>query len=456
MTSFIVRNATAILTGLDGKNARAAGPDIRVRDGVIEALGRLAPEPSETIYDASDCVIYPGWVNTHHHLFQSMLKGVPAGINLPLIQWLAAVPVPYRRFLDEKRLRLAATIGIAELLLSGCTTIADHHYGYWPGMPFDAGALLFEVAERFGVRFALLRGGATGVRDDTDRDAPPQARPETLDGFIADVERLVKRFHQPAGDATRKVAMAPTSPTWSVRPEELREFIRAARRLGIRAHTHLSETVDYVRYCRDVHNTTPVEFVAKHEWLGPDVWFAHLVHLSEPEIKLLGETNTGIAHCPQSNCRLGSGIAPVPALERAGAQASIGVDGAASNEAADMIMETHTSWFVHRVRGGADAVTIEDVVRWGTSGGARVLGFDRVGVLAPGYCADFVVYDLTAPRYAGLHDPAIGPVAAGGAAQVRYAFCHGRLVVENGCVPGLDLAALAAQARQSVMEMVNQ
>ena len=450
----LIRGAAAIMTGLRGAAARADGPDIRVTDGTIAAIGRLAPQPGERIYDATDCVVYPGWVNTHHHLFQSLLKGVPAGINLPLVEWLAAVPVPYRRFIDEEMLRLAATIGIAELLLSGCTTVADHHYGYWPRMPFDASAALFDVAERLGVRFALARGGATRMRGEIDRDAPPQAQPETLDGFIADVERLVGRFHQAGGAAMRKVVMAPTTPTWSVQPHELPEFARAARRLGIRLHSHLSETADYVRYCREVHDTTPVEFVARHEWVGADVWYAHLVHVSPPEVALLAETVTGIAHCPQSNCRLGSGIAPVPALDRAGAPVSIGVDGAASNEAADMIMETHTCWFVHRANEGAGAATVEDVIRWGTAGGAAVLGLDRTGILAPGYCADLVVYDLSAPRYAGLHDPAIGPVAAGGAARVKHAFCNGRPVVEDGAIPGLDLAALAAAARVAVARMV--
>jgi cytosine/adenosine deaminase-related metal-dependent hydrolase len=292
------------------------------------------------------------------------------------------------------------------------------------------------------------------MRGEIDRDAPPQAQPETLDGFIADVERLVGRFHQAGGAAMRKVVMAPTTPTWSVHPHELPEFARAARRLGIRLHSHLSETADYVRYCREVHDTTPVEFVARHEWVGADVWYAHLVHVSPPEVTLLAETGTGIAHCPQSNCRLGSGIAPVPALDRAGAPVSIGVDGAASNEAADMIMETHTCWFVHRANEGAGAATVEDVIRWGTAGGAAVLGLDRTGILAPGYCADLVVYDLSAPRYAGLHDPAIGPVAAGGAARVKHAFCNGRPVVEDGAIPGLDLAALAAAARAAVARMV--
>jgi cytosine/adenosine deaminase-related metal-dependent hydrolase len=406
------------------------------------------------VFDATDCVVYPGWANTHHHLFQSMLKGIPAGINLQLMPWLAAVPVPYRRFITAENLRLGAQIGIAELLLSGCTTIADHNYCYWPGMPFDGSALLFNVAEQLGVRFVLLRGGATKVRDVTDGNAPPQAKPETLDQFVESIERDVQRFHQRAGDAMRKVVMAPSTPTWSVHESELRDLARTARRLGIPLHSHLSESYDYVKYCREVLNTTPIDFVAKHDWVGPDVWYAHLVHVSEPEIKTLARTRTGIAHCPQSNCRLGSGTAPVPSMAKAGMPISLGVDGAASNEAADMIMETHSCWYVHRAREGAASVTVEDVVHWGTQSGAKMMGFDRVGALAPGYCADLVMYDLNHPRYAGLHDPAIGPVAAGGAPHVKYSFCAGRMVVEDGAIPGLDLRDLAATARKAVREMV--
>jgi cytosine/adenosine deaminase-related metal-dependent hydrolase len=449
----LIRNATAIMTGGAGAAARARGSDIRIEGSRIAAIGTLAPQPGERVLDATDCVIYPGWINTHHHLFQALLKGVPAGIDLQLVPWLSAVPVAYRRFATEENLRLAATIGIAELLLSGCTTIADHNYAYWPEMGFDGSAVLFEVAERFGVRFVLMRGGATRVRD-IDVNPPPEARPETLDGMLASVEGDVRRFHQTDGDAMRKVVLAPTTPTWSVHPHELPQFAAAARKMGIGLHSHLSESLDYVHFCRDVHHCKPLEFVARHDWVGPDVFFAHLVHLEPDEIRLLADTRTGMAHCPQSNCRLGSGIAPAPALARIGGRVSLGVDGSASNEAADMIDETHMAWLVHRARDGAASVTVEEVIRWGTAGGATVLGLDRVGTLAPGMAADLMVYSLDHLRYAGLHDPAIGPVAGGGQAHVKYGFCNGRLVVEDGRIPGLDLPALLADARKAVNRMV--
>ena len=453
MTDFLVRNAAAIMTGLPGAAARAKGSDIRVRGGMIAAIGSLPPERGEIVHDATDCVVYPGWINTHHHLFQTLMKGVPAGIDLQLVPWLSAVPVAYRRFVNEDNLRLAATIGMAELLLSGCTTIADHHYAYWPDMPFDGSAILFELAERFGLRFVLMRGGATRVRE-IDIDPPPEARPETLEGLLASVEADVRRFHDPGGNAMRRMVLAPTTPTWSVHEHELPKLAAAARKMGIRMHSHLSEQGDYDVFCREVHDCTPVEFVERNDWVGPDVFFAHLVTCTPPEVATLARTQTGMAHCPQSNCRLGSGIAPAAALYRQGGRVSLGVDGAGSNEAADMIMETHAAWLVHRSRDGAASVTVEDAIHWATAGGATVLGLDKVGVLRPGMAADLIVYSLEHPRYAGLHDPAIGPVAAGGAAHVKLGFCNGRLVVADGRIPGLDMPRLAAEARAAVRQMV--
>ena len=350
MTDVLVRGAEQLWTGQRGAAMRASGgTDIRVRGGVISAIGTLAPDPGERVIDAAGCVIYPGWVNTHHHLFQSLLKGIPAGINLGLVPWLAAVPVAYRRHFDtEHALRIAARVGLVELLLSGCSTVADHQYHYWPGMPFDASAAVFDEAERLGLRLVLCRGGQTQLRALTDQAAPPQVMPETLDAFLASVARDAQRFHDPGPMAMRRVASAITTPNWSCRPDELKLMAREARRLGIRLHSHLSETYDYVRWAREVHDCTPLQFVEKHEWVGPDVWYAHMVHLDDDEIRLCADTGTGIAHCPQSNGRLGSGIARVPEMLAAGVPVSLAVDGAASNEAADMQSEAHACWLMHR------------------------------------------------------------------------------------------------------------
>lgn len=466
----LIRNAAAILTGMAGNDARHAGPDLRVRHGLVHAIGALAPEPGERVIDATDCAVYPAWVNTHHHLFQSLLKGDPAGIGLSLTPWLGATPYRFRAAFDEATFRLAARIGLIELLRSGCGTVADHNYLYYPGMPFDTSAILFDEAERLGMRFVLCRGGATRTRQ-LESELPQALRPETLDRFLADCERLVARYHQPGANAMRRVVMAPTTPLYSMAPDELRTAARTARRLGIRLHSHLSETVEYQNAARAMHGTSPVAFCGEHEWLGPDVWFAHLVKLSAEEIRELGATGTGIAHCPQSNGRLGSGIADIPALEAAGVPVSLGVDGAASNEAADMISETHACWLLQRARrgqlalatahggtfeGGADAASIEDVVRWGTAGGAAVLGLGAIGTLRPGMAADLAVYRLDDPRCFGLHDPAIAPVASGGRPALRALLVGGRVVVEHDTVPGLDLDALGTAARAAVRRLREQ
>jgi len=448
----LLTNAAAVMTGRGGDAARAAADSVRLRDGVIEAVDYgLVAGPDDEVADVSGCAIYPGWVNTHHHLFQSVMKGVPDGINQPLFEWLGAVPHPRVLRLDEEMIELSATIGLLELLLSGTTTCADHHYAYHDGIPAESADVLFDVADRLGVRFVLARGGMTA--SDQDPDYPSHLVAESVDGITADVQRLANRYHQPGERPWRRVAMAPTTPTFSVTPGELREFARAGRDMGLRLHSHLSETRNYVDYCHEVHGCSPLDFCAEAEWIGSDVWFAHMVHTSDAEIAKMAQTGTGLAHCAQSNCRLGSGVAPVPAMAQAGVPVSLGVDGAASNEAADMFQETHTAWLVHRALHGAQATTVEEVIRWGTTGGAEVLGLAGVGAVEPGYAADLAVYDFDTPRYFGLHDPAIGPVVSGGAARLRHVLSDGVFRVRDGSVPGLDMAALRAQAQRVVRRL---
>ena len=467
VNTLLVRGASAILTGLPGAHARAAGTDILVRDGTIEAIGDdLVAPPGARVLEARDCVVYPGWVNTHHHLFQSLLKGVPAGINHTLTPWLTSVPYVYRARFDAEAIRIAATIGMVELVRSGATTIADHNYVYYPGMPFDPSAILFEIADRLGVRFMLLRGAATKTRD-IEVGLPAALKPQSFDGLCAEMERLAGRYQQAGPRPRTRVAIAPTTPTMSLHVDELKPLAAHARKLGLPLHSHLSETVAYIEYCAATYGKKPVEFVAEHDWVGPDVFFAHMVHLHADEMKILAATGTGIAHCPQSNGRLGSGVAPAPALDRMGVPVSVGVDGAASNEAADMISELHHAWLAHRGHAGAqsrarpegcgeegaDAVTVEDVVRWGSAGGARVLGFEGVGTLAPGMAADLAVFDLDDPRYFGLHDPAIGPIVAGGRPRLKWLLCDGRVVVEDDMIPGFDMARLRAEAAAAVKRL---
>jgi cytosine/adenosine deaminase-related metal-dependent hydrolase len=451
MTALLIENATGIFTGLPGAAMRTEG-SIRVRDGVIVAMGALQGEPDERRLDARDCVIYPGLISTHHHLFQSVLKGVRSGINLPLAGWLRAVPYTYRSKFDEEALAVAARVGLAEMLLSGTTTVADHHYLFNDSFRFDPAQVIFDVARSLGIRLVFCRGGATRARHfDSDEIVPMPT--ESLDRMLQSVEACAQRFHDTSKGSLSQVALAPTTPTWSLDPGELKEVIAAARRMKLRLHSHLSESHEYVDFCLSIHGKRPVHWLADHDWLGPDVWFAHLVHLDADEVGILANTGTGMAHCPQSNCRLGSGIAPADAMARLGGAVSLGVDGAASNESADMISEMHSAWHTHRASKGADAVTAEDVVHWATAGGARVLGLPQIGTLAPGQQADIAIFNLDQPRHFGMHDPMIAPVTCAGSASLRALLIGGRMVVENGAIPGLDIQKLKYDAARVVARM---
>jgi cytosine/adenosine deaminase-related metal-dependent hydrolase len=447
----VIRGAIGILTGLASGQDRSTG-DIRIADGIITEIGRVDPRPGDTVLDASGCVVYPGLISTHHHLFQSLMKGVTAGIDKPLEGWLRTVPYMYWDKHDEASLRISATVGMVELLLSGTTTIADHHYIFDEHLPYDPAEILFDVAARLGVRFVLCRGGATQGRSFDIPGTKPMPL-ETLDTMIDRVADLTRRFHDPAPDAMRRIVFAPTTPPWAVAPQQLDVIADAARRLGIRLHSHLSETMNYVNFCREQFNRKPVHWMADHGWVGPDVWYAHLVHLDDDEIAVLAETATGMSHCPQSNCRLGSGIAPADRLDAAGGVVSLAVDGAASNESADMISEMHSAWHIHRVTKGAATVSAEQVLRWATAGGATALGLPTIGTIEPGKSADLAIFDLGHPRYAGLHDPLIGPIVAAGSANPRHVLVRGRPVVVNGAIPGLDLRQLSADAAAAVRRM---
>ncbi|SAK83463.1 amidohydrolase [Caballeronia temeraria] len=453
--ALLIKNPFAVMSGLRGDAARLGQVDIRVRNGIITALApNLEARDDERVVDARSCVVYPGWVNTHHHLFQNLLKAVPSGINADLQEWLAAVPYPRLARFTPELARVAARLGMVELLLSGVTTCADHHYLYHADGTTETGDLLFDEAASFGLRFVLCRGGALQAAGDHPGFSKVALKPESLDQMLADIERLKSRYHDAHAASMRRVVIAPTTPTFSLPPDLLPEIARAARGMGLRMHTHLSETRRYVDFCRERFDKSPVEFVADHEWLGPDVWFAHLVHLEASEIAMLAETGSGCSHCPVSNARLGSGIAPAPQMAAAGVPMSLGVDGVASNESGSMINEAHFAWLVHRAAQGASATTIEETIHWGSAGGAGVLGLDAVGTLEVGKAADLVLYDIDDPRFYGYHDIAVAPVASGEPARVRYNVVNGRVVVDDGVIPGLDLDALRREAAEGVKALL--
>src|SRR5262249_25192316 len=330
MTSMLIQGAHGIFTGLPGEAMRASGA-IRICGGRILAVGALEPAPGERLIDASGCVIYPGLVSTHHHLVQCVLKGVRAGIDVPLLAWLRAVPYSYWHKIDEEALRTAARIGLVELLLSGTTTAADHHYLFAESYRFDPSHVIFEVAQELGLRFVFCRGGATKARTFESPELVP-APTEPLDRMIRAVEACAQRYHDPSPDSMRRVAFAPTTPPWSLEAAEVKVVASTARALGLRIHGHLSETMGDVEFCLANYGKRPVHWLADHDYLGRDVWLAHLVHVDDEEIRLLAETGTGMAHCPQSNCRLGSGLAPAQKRAELGGMVSLRVGRASSKQ----------------------------------------------------------------------------------------------------------------------------
>lgn len=453
MTDLLIANIAHGLTGRLGAGERFSGA-LRIQGGKIAAMGDLRPRPGERVVDAAGAVVMPGLVNTHHHLFQSIMKAVPGGIDAGLDRWLQAVPYTWWMHLNAENFRVSATLGLAELALSGCTTVADHHYVFSDRYDFDPVETLFEIAGRFGMRFVLARGGGTKGRDYFDDPTLPPAPCEALPLWLDRIGQAAARFHDPAPDAMRRVAAAPTTPTFNVEDGALREIAAEARRLGLRLHSHLSENATYVDYTLKRYGQRPVPWLASHDWLGPDVWFAHLVEIDAEEIAMLAETGTAMAHCPQANARLGSGIAPAPALARVGGRVSLAVDGAGATEACDMSSAMYAAFALHRAAGGAGAVRAEEVLHWASAGGAAALDLPAVGTLEVGKAADVIVVDLSAPRYMGQHDPAIGPMISAGDLAVRHSFVAGQPIVEAGRVPWLDLDELGDAARRVTSAMI--
>lgn len=443
------------MSGARGESARLGAVDIRIREGVItEVAPDLSAEPGERTLDATDCVIYPGWINTHNHLFQSLLKAVPEGLNCSLNDWLSKVTYARMDRYDPEILRAAARLGMVEQLLAGVTTCADHHILYSADGSTESGDQLFDIADEFGMRFVFCRGGAIETSQTQVDSGGVPLKPESMEQMVSDVERLHAAYHETGPRPMRRVVMAPTTPTFSLSPLMLRELASVSRRLGVHMHSHLSETTDYVSFCRKNYHCLPVEFVAENDWLGPDVWYAHVVHAQDSEIRLLYTTDTGVSHCPSSNCRLGSGIAPVVQMATTGVPVALGADGCAANESGSMLRQAHLAWLMHRGNlQDAAATSAEQVIHWGTASGARIMGMESVGRIAPGEAADLVIYDLDHPRFMGFHDLAIAPVAAGEPVHIRASLIAGKMVVEDGRIPGLDMEELRRETRAALEKL---
>ncbi|MFN2361430.1 MAG: amidohydrolase family protein [Marinobacter sp.] len=449
--NYLIQNAVAIFA-----DRTPDATDIRLQDGRITELGRsLTPSPAEpeTVIDASGCVIWPGLVNTHHHLAQSIMKGVPAGLNQGLGEWLSSVPYRFWPKVTPELMYHAARLGLYELIRSGATTCADHHYLYHATTSPELEESVWQAAEELGVRLVLCRGSATETGSHEGM-IEHRIKPETIDQVIDRLDDTRKKHHQNGPDAMKKLVVAPTSLIHSSTPEGLKAQAAWARQHGLKMHSHLLEVKFDEIQAWEKYRQSAIDYAEACDWLGPDVWYAHLVHSDNHAIERLAATGTGIAHCPTSNCRLGSGIAPVVDMQKASVPISLAVDGSASAESGSMLQELNLAWLIHRAAHGPDVTTLEQVLDWGTRGGARLLGLQDTGSLAVGKQGDLVLYDIDQPRFAGVHSPLMAPLMCGEPVHVRDSFVQGRRIVEDGRVTGVDERELTSKVQEGVARML--
>jgi 8-oxoguanine deaminase len=432
----IIDNATVVT--MDGQRTEYGTGHVVVEGNRITAVG-AGPAPASRDpkrVDATGCLVTPGFVNTHHHLYQWVTRGL--AVDATLFGWLTAL-YPVWGGIDADIVRVAATGSLAWLARSGCTTASDHHYVF-PRDGGDVFAAEIEAATTVGLRFHPCRGSMDLGR--SKGGLPPDRVVEDRDEILAATQAAIDKHHDPSPDAMVRVAVAPCSP-FSVTAELLSEAAELARRNGVLLHTHLAETLDEEDFCREKFGCTPVEYMQRLGWLGDDVWFAHAVHLSDDAIGVMADTGTGVAHCPSSNARLGAGICRSADLYRAGVRIGLGVDGAASNEASSLLEEVRHAVLFARARGGPKELAVRDALEMATMGGARVLGRQaEIGSLEPGKLADLAVWRLDGLGHVDVVDP-VAALVLGAPPPLDLLLVGGRVVVEHNRVVTVDETDLA-------------
>jgi cytosine/adenosine deaminase-related metal-dependent hydrolase len=437
MASLLIQHAHLIVT-MDDANTQIRDGSIYIEDNVIREVGQLDAQEhhADATIDARNMVILPGLVNTHHHFYQTLTRNLPAAQNADLFTWLR-VHYPIWAGLTPEAVTVSSRLAIAELMLSGCTTSSDHTY-LWPN-----GARLdhqIEAAREMGFRFHAARGSMSV--GESQGGLPPDSVVEDESAILRDSQRVIEEYHDASRYSMLRVVLAPCSP-FSVSPNLMRESIAMARAFGIHSHTHLAETLDEAVYCAETFHQTPVELAEDLGWVGEDVWHAHMVHPSNDEVLRLGRTHTGAAHCPTSNMRLASGIAPLQALRQAGVRVGLGVDGSASNDGSNLLAEARQALLLHRLTGNPAAVTAHEALWLATRGGAQVLGRDDIGMLAPDMAADIVGFQLDSLALAGgaVHDPLAALVFCQ-PPSVDLSIINGHVRVQDGQLLDLDQQTL--------------
>lgn len=449
MTTLRVEHADLIVT-MDDARSRIPDGGLFIRDNVIEAVGitNQLPDHADHSLDARGMLILPGLVNTHHHLYQTLTRALPGAQNAGLFTWLKTLYPLWAR-LSGEAVYISAKVGLAELLLSGCTTTSDHLYIFPNDVSLDDE---IRAASEIGVRFHATRGSMS--RGESQGGLPPDSVVESEPNILRDTRRVIETYHDPSLYAMLRIGVAPCSP-FSVTEDLMRASAELARAYGVRLHTHLAETRDEEAYCLETVGKRPVGYAESLGWVGDDVWFAHGVHVNPAEIAELAKTKTGVAHCPSSNMRLASGIAPVRAYLDAGVPVGLGVDGSASNDSSHMLEEARIALLLQRVLGNPAGLTAEEALWLATRGGADVLGRDDIGQLAPGKAADLIGLPLDSLAYAGAapHDPLAATVFCA-PQQVKLAIVNGRVLVEDGQLLSVEVPALIRQHNHVARDLV--
>jgi 8-oxoguanine deaminase len=447
--TLLVRNADVLVT-MDGERREIRGGGLFAEGNRITAVGPTAelPRTADRILDLAGHVVVPGLVNTHHHMYQSLTRAVPSAQDASLFGWLEALYPIWSR-LEPEMLRVSTMTAMAELVLSGCTTSSDHLYLFPNGCRLED---CIQSAAQIGMRFHAARGSMSVGQ--SLGGLPPDSLVEDEGDILADTQRVVEAHHDPRRFAMLRIAVAPCSP-FSVSRDLMLESAALARSLGVSLHTHLAENDSDVAYSREKFGMTPAEYAEDLGWVGPDVWHAHCVKLDDAGIDLFARTGTGVAHCPCSNMRLGSGVAPIRKMMARRVPVGLGVDGSASNDSGNLLDEARHAMLLQRVGLGPSAMTARQALELATIGGARVLGRDDIGSLAPGMAADFAAYDLRGPATAGaLHDPVAAMVFCA-PERSSWVVINGKVVVESGNLVTADLHSVLERHNRLSLRLVS-
>ena len=450
MATLLLKDAEVLVTQ-DATRREIPGGGVFIRDGVVEAVGPSdqLPDGADEVISLAGCVALPGLVNTHHHMYQSLTRAIPGAQDAELFGWLRRL-YPLWAGLTPEMIRVSTLTAMAELILSGCTTSSDHLYLYPNGSRLDDA---IEAAAILGMRFHAARGSMSV--GESAGGLPSDRLVEDEAAILKDTQRLIETWHDPARHAMRRIVVAPCSP-FSVSRELMREAAILARGHGVSLHTHLAENDNDVAYSREKFGMSPAEYAESLGWVGADVWHAHCVKLDGPGIELFARTGTGVAHCPCSNMRLASGIAPIPAMRAAGVPVGLGVDGCASNDAAHLLGETRQAMLLARVGYGPSAMSARQALELATLGGARVLGRDDIGALAPGMSGDVVAFPTDELDLAGaaVHDPVAALVFCT-PPKVKVSVINGQPVVREGQLVPLELPPLIAHHNRLARQLAD-